>query len=106
MRVFAEAWSDADIVQQAVGQLPWGHNLVQLTRLKDPQQRLAHAQSAMTVRKFLESADKTIKMDECLYCLDCQVIHNDATVCPPLVNEAKRNRKIVVPAPTRIPATE
>jgi NosR/NirI family transcriptional regulator, nitrous oxide reductase regulator len=45
-----------------------------------------------------------INMDECFYCLDCQVIHNDATVCPPLVNEAKRNRKIVVPAPTRIPA--
>ena len=24
----AEAWSDEQIVQQAVGQLPWGHNLV------------------------------------------------------------------------------
>jgi transcriptional regulator of nitric oxide reductase len=36
-----------------------------------------------------------INMDECFYCLDCQVIHNDATVCPPLVNEAKRNRKLV-----------
>jgi NosR/NirI family nitrous oxide reductase transcriptional regulator len=35
-----------------------------------------------------------INMDECFYCLDCQVIHNDATVCPPLVNEAKRNRKL------------
>lgn len=26
MRAFAEAWPDAAIVQQAVGQLPWGHN--------------------------------------------------------------------------------
>lgn len=34
-------------VQQAVGQLPWGHNLVLLTRLKDPQQRLAYAESAV-----------------------------------------------------------
>lgn len=25
MRAFAEAWPDAAIVQQAVGQLPWGH---------------------------------------------------------------------------------
>jgi len=25
MRAFAEAWPDAEIVQQAVGQLPWGH---------------------------------------------------------------------------------
>jgi len=48
MRAFAEAWPDAEIVQQAVGQLPWGHNLVLLTRLKDPQQRLAYAQSALT----------------------------------------------------------
>ncbi|TWC11545.1 MULTISPECIES: YhcG family protein [unclassified Pseudomonas] len=47
MRAFAEAWQDAAIVQQAVGQLPWGHNLVLLTRLKDPQQRLAYAQSAI-----------------------------------------------------------
>lgn len=34
MRAFAEAWPDAAIVQQAVGQLPWGHNLVLLTKLK------------------------------------------------------------------------
>ena len=47
MRAFAEAWPDAGIVQQAVGQLPWGHNLVLLTRLKDPGQRLAYAQSAI-----------------------------------------------------------
>ncbi len=48
MRAFAEAWPDAEIVQQAVGQLPWGHNLVLLTRLKDPRQRLAYAEAAVT----------------------------------------------------------
>ena len=37
MRAFAEAWPDAEIVQQAVGQLPWGHNIVLLTRIKDPE---------------------------------------------------------------------
>ncbi len=47
MRAFAEAWPDAEIVQQAVGQLPWGHNLVLLTRLKDPALRLAYAQRAI-----------------------------------------------------------
>ena len=46
MRAFAQAWPDAAIVQQAVGQLPWGHNVVLLTQLKDPQQRLAYALSA------------------------------------------------------------
>lgn len=47
MRAFAEAWPDADIVQQAVGQLPWGHNLVLLTKLKNPEQRLAYAYRAI-----------------------------------------------------------
>ena len=47
MRAFAEAWPDAEIVQQAVGQLPWGHNLVLLTRLKDQTMRLAYAQRAI-----------------------------------------------------------
>ena len=30
MRAFAEAWPSPEIVQQAVGQLPWGHHLVLL----------------------------------------------------------------------------
>jgi NosR/NirI family transcriptional regulator, nitrous oxide reductase regulator len=47
-----------------------------------------------------------INMDECFYCLDCQVIHNDATVCPPLVNEARRNRRFAGAAPAPIPAAE
>mgnify|MGYP002783557598 CR=1 FL=1 len=47
MRAFAEAWPDAGIVQQAVGHLPWGHNLVLLTRLKSPESRLAYARRAV-----------------------------------------------------------
>ena len=47
MRAFAEAWPDAAIVQQAVGQLPWGHNLVLLTKLKTQDMRLAYAQAAI-----------------------------------------------------------
>jgi predicted nuclease of restriction endonuclease-like (RecB) superfamily len=47
MRAFAEAWPDEAIVQQAVGQLPWGHNLVLLTKLKTPDQRLGYAQRAI-----------------------------------------------------------
>ncbi|MBF0625279.1 MAG: DUF1016 family protein [Magnetococcales bacterium] len=47
MRAFAEAWPDSEIVQQAVGQLPWGHNLVLLAKLKAPEQRLAYARRAL-----------------------------------------------------------
>ena len=46
-----------------------------------------------------------INMDECFYCLDCQVIHKDANVCPPLVY-ARRNRKPAVAMPTLAPAAE
>ena len=47
MRSFAESWSDEQVVQQAVGQLPWGHNLVLLTKLKQSEQRLFYAQKAL-----------------------------------------------------------
>ncbi|MBK7077181.1 MAG: DUF1016 family protein [Myxococcales bacterium] len=47
MRAFAEAWPEADFVQQPVGQLPWGHNLVLLTKLKDREARLAYASQAI-----------------------------------------------------------
>lgn len=47
MRAFAEAWPHEAIVQQPVGQLPWGHNLLLLTKLKTAEQRLAYAQRAI-----------------------------------------------------------
>jgi predicted nuclease of restriction endonuclease-like (RecB) superfamily len=47
MRSFAEAWPDPTIVQQAVGQLPWGHNLLLLSRLKDSSLRIAYAERAI-----------------------------------------------------------
>lgn len=31
-----------------------------------------------------------INMDECFYCLDCQVIYQDAHACPPLITKRKR----------------
>jgi predicted nuclease of restriction endonuclease-like (RecB) superfamily len=47
MRAFAEAWPDAAIGQQPVGQLPWGHNVVLLTKLKGRGARLAYAAAAL-----------------------------------------------------------
>ncbi len=49
MRSFAEAWPDFEqdeIVQQAVGQLPWGHNLVLLSKVKERERRIQYAQKA------------------------------------------------------------
>lgn len=47
MRAFAEAWPDAEFVQQAVAQLPWGHNLVLLDRLNTPEERRWYAAKAI-----------------------------------------------------------
>jgi len=47
MRAFAEAWPDETIVQQLVGQLPWGHNLRLLDLLKTQQERLWYANAAI-----------------------------------------------------------
>jgi predicted nuclease of restriction endonuclease-like (RecB) superfamily len=47
MRMFAAAWTEEAIVQQAVGQLPWGHNLVLLTKLKEAEARLGYAEAAV-----------------------------------------------------------
>jgi predicted nuclease of restriction endonuclease-like (RecB) superfamily len=46
MRMFAEAWTEAEIVSQPVRQMPWGHNRVLLIKLKDRDQRLAYAEAA------------------------------------------------------------
>jgi predicted nuclease of restriction endonuclease-like (RecB) superfamily len=40
MRAFAEAYPDKQIVQQVVGQIPWGHNVRILDAVKDPTERL------------------------------------------------------------------
>jgi predicted nuclease of restriction endonuclease-like (RecB) superfamily len=51
MRAFAEAWPQdrprTAIGQQPVGQLPWGHNILLLTKLKSPEDRLWYATEAI-----------------------------------------------------------
>ena len=47
MRSFAEEWPDSAIVQQAVAQLPWGQNLLLLTKLKNRKEREWYAAKAI-----------------------------------------------------------
>jgi len=47
MRLFAEAWPDFGNRQRPVDDLPWGHNVTLLTRLKDPDARLAYAAATL-----------------------------------------------------------
>jgi len=47
MRAFYLAWPEPEIVQQPVGQLPWGHNVLLLTKLKSPDERLWYARGTL-----------------------------------------------------------
>jgi len=47
MRAFAAAWPDQQIVQQLVGQIPWGHNVRLLDKVKDPEERLWYVQQTI-----------------------------------------------------------
>jgi predicted nuclease of restriction endonuclease-like (RecB) superfamily len=47
MRKFAEAWSDFEIVQRTVAQIPWRSNITLLDKLKDSEQRLWYAQKTV-----------------------------------------------------------
>ena len=47
MRSFAESWSDEQIVQQAAGQLPWGHNLALLDKLSTQEARIWYAKKTI-----------------------------------------------------------
>ncbi|AFY92428.1 PDDEXK nuclease domain-containing protein [Chamaesiphon minutus] len=48
MRAFAEAYPEDEFVQQLVAQIPWGHNVVLLDRVKDSEARLWYAQQVTT----------------------------------------------------------
>lgn len=48
MRAFAEAYPDEAIVQQLVGQIPWGHNIRILDMVKEPETRLWYIQQTIT----------------------------------------------------------
>ncbi len=47
MRSFAEEWPDSEFVQQVVAQLPWGQNLLLLTKLKTREEREWYAAKAI-----------------------------------------------------------
>ncbi|MBL9007091.1 MAG: DUF1016 family protein [Myxococcales bacterium] len=47
MRAFAEAWPEEAIVQEALAQLPWSHQIALLEKLKTQEERLRYAAAAV-----------------------------------------------------------
>jgi predicted nuclease of restriction endonuclease-like (RecB) superfamily len=81
MRAFAEAYPENEFVQQLVAQIPWGHNVVLLDRVKDSNARLWYAQQVTTngwSRNIL-----SIQIESQLYQRQGQAVTNFETTLPP-----------------------
>lgn len=52
----------------------------------------SRCESACPVRAI--RTDGTIDMNECFYCLDCQVLYHDSHQCPPLIKRRKRSEAV------------
>jgi predicted nuclease of restriction endonuclease-like (RecB) superfamily len=92
MRAFAEAWPDEAIVQQLVGQLPWGQNLVLITKVKSREEREWYARKAFEhgwSRNIL-----VMQIESRLYQRQGKAISNfDRTLPPPQSDLAQQTLK-------------
>ena len=80
MRAFAEAWPDPEIVQQLVGRLPWGQNIL-LLGLKEPATRLWYAQK--TLEQGWSRAVLEFQIDSQLHARQGKALTNFARALPP-----------------------
>lgn len=47
MAKFAEAYPDREFVQQVVAQIPWGHNIILMDKVSNPDERVWYIQKAI-----------------------------------------------------------
>ncbi|MBV1858197.1 MAG: DUF1016 family protein [Nannocystaceae bacterium] len=81
MAAFAEAFADRAILQQAVAQLPWGHIIRLLDRVKDPETRLWYARHV--VAEGWSRAILDLKIDGQVHLREGQAQTNFDTTLPP-----------------------
>lgn len=81
MRSFAEAWPDLSIVQRVSAQLPWWHNVILLTKLKEPQTREWYAQRA--VQQGWSGTILEIQIESRLHEREGKAITNFSRTLPP-----------------------
>ena len=80
MRAFADAWPDEAIVQQAVAQIPWGHNVRILDLVKDPAERLWYVRQ--TVQNGWSRKVLVIQIESGLYRRQGKALTNFAATLP------------------------
>ncbi len=88
MRAFAEAFPDEQIVQQLVGQIPWGHNVVLLTRVKDPADREWYARK--TIEHGWSRSVLTVQIESRAHARTGRAITNFDRTLPPEQSDLAR----------------
>lgn len=81
MRAFAEAYPDEQFVQQLVGQIPWGHNIYILDRVKDPVEREWYIRA--TIEHGWSRGILMHQVDSGLYHRQGKAVTNFARTLPP-----------------------
>jgi predicted nuclease of restriction endonuclease-like (RecB) superfamily len=81
MRAFAEAYREDKFVQQLVAQIPWGHNLILLGRVKDDNARHWYAQQ-VTINGWSRNI-LTLQIESQLYQRKGQAVTNFEATLPP-----------------------
>ena len=74
MRKFAEAWPDRQVVQQAVAQIPWSHNLKILDALQDHAERLFYIRE--TARNGWTRSELALRIQSGLFNRQGQALHS------------------------------
>ena len=81
MRQFAIEYSQNTILQQAVGEIPWGHNILIFSKLKESNQRLWYAQK--TVEHGWSRNVLSAQIQSNLYAREGKGINNFQKTLPP-----------------------
>jgi predicted nuclease of restriction endonuclease-like (RecB) superfamily len=80
MRQFAIEYDNEQFLQQAIGEIPWGHNITIFSQLKDYQQRLWYAQKAIENGWSRNVLNVQIKTN--LYARDGKSLNNFKSTLP------------------------
>lgn len=92
MRQWYSFWSDASIGQQAVAQIPWGHNLVILSKIRDHEEALFYVQK--TIENNWSRAVLTHQIEGGLFKREGKAVTNfKATLPAPQSDLAKQTLK-------------
>ncbi len=82
MRQFAEEYNDEQILQQPVGEFPWGHNIVIFSKLKNINQRIWYAQQ--TIENGWSRNVLSLQIKSNLYERSAKGINNFSNTLPEL----------------------